>query len=168
MFDTSGRFYFVDTGSGAIYYANPDGSAIDRAASGLEFPNGMGLSPDGGRLYASETYSGRLWRWRVAGPGVLTERTLLLSTEGLHGWDGLAVDGEENICAANLQLGGITVVGRDGRVRVEFAVPEPDPFVTNICFGGRDQRQAFITSSGRGKLYQADWPFPGLRLHFAR
>ncbi len=58
--------------------------------------------------------------------------------------------------------------GRDGQVRVEIAVPEPDPFVTNICFGGRDQRQAFITSSGRGKLYQADWPFPGLRLHFAR
>jgi gluconolactonase len=91
-----------------------------------------------------------------------------LSTEGVHGWDGLAVDAEENICAANLQLGGITVVGRDGQVRVEIAVPEPDPFVTNICFGGRDQRQAFITSSGRGKLYQADWPFPGLRLHFAR
>jgi gluconolactonase len=86
VFDPGGWFYFVDTGSGAICYAHPDGSAIDRAASGLEFPNGMGLSPDGGRLYASETYSGRL------------------------------------------------------------------------C----------ITSSGRGKLYQADWPFPGLRLHFAR
>jgi gluconolactonase len=124
VFDAGGWFYFVDTGSGAIYYAHPDGSAIDRAASGLEFPNGMGLSPDGGRLYASETYSGRLWRWRVAGPGVLAERTLLLSTEGVHGWDGLAVDAEENICAANLQLGGITVVGQDGQVRVEIAVPE--------------------------------------------
>ena len=58
VFDTAGCFYFIDTGSGAIYYADPDGSSIDRVASGLEFPNGMGLSPDGQRLYASETYAG--------------------------------------------------------------------------------------------------------------
>jgi gluconolactonase len=167
VFDTTGCFYFVDTGSGAIYYANPDGSAIDRAASGLQFPNGMGLSPDGRRVYASETYSGLLWRWDVLRPGVLGDRAVLYSTEGTHGWDGLAVDGEENICAANLQSGGITVVGKDGRVRTEVVVPEADPFVTNICFGGPDQRQAFITSSGRGKLYRMHWPFPGLRLNFA-
>jgi gluconolactonase len=53
-------------------------------------------------------------------------------------------------------------------VRTEIVVPENDPFVTNICFGGPDLRQAFITSSGRGKLYQTEWPFPGLRLNFAR
>jgi gluconolactonase len=128
----------------------------------------MGLSPDGRRLYASETYAGRIWRWEVVAPGVLAERTLLYSTGGAHGWDGLAVDGEENICAANLQRGGITVIGRDGQLRTEIVVPENDPFVTNICFGGPDLRQAFITSSGRGKLYQTEWPFPGLRLNFAR
>jgi gluconolactonase len=167
VFDTTGCFYFIDTGSGAIYYANPDGSSIDRVASGLEFPNGMGLSPDGERLYASETYAGRIFRWDVVAPGVLADRFLLFSSEGAHGWDGLAVDGEENICAANLQRGGITVIGRDGQLRTEVTVPEEDPFVTNICFGGPDQSLAFITSSGRGKLYETDWPFPGLRLNFA-
>jgi gluconolactonase len=167
VFDTAGCFYFIDTGSGAIYYANPDGSSIDRVASGLEFPNGMGLSPDGQRLYASETYAGRIFRWDVIAPGVLGDRTLLFSTEGAHGWDGLAIDGDENVCAANLQAGGISVIGRDGQVRTEIVVPEHDPFVTNICFGGPDASQAFITSSGRGKLYQTDWPFPGLRLNFA-
>jgi gluconolactonase len=168
VFDSSGRFYFVDTGAGAIYYADSAGSSIRRAAASLEFPNGMGLSPDGGRLYASETYSGRIWRWDVVEPGVLEGRTLLYSTEGAHGWDGLAVDGDENVCAANLQRSGITVVGRDGRVRTEISVPWHDPFVTNVCFGGPDQRRAFITSSGRGRLYETEWPYPGLRLHFAR
>ncbi len=168
VFDASGWFYFVDTGSGAIYYADPAGSAIQRAASSLEFPNGMGLSPDGNRLYVSETYTGKLWRWDVAGPGTLAARTLLYSTEGAHGWDGLAVDGEENVCAANLQHFGVTVVGRDGRVRQEIRVPRDDPFVTNICFGGADRRRAYLISSGLGLLYEMEWPYPGLRLHFAR
>ena len=30
------------------------------AATGLEFPNGLGLSTEGFRLYASETYTGRI------------------------------------------------------------------------------------------------------------
>jgi gluconolactonase len=45
-------------------------------------------------------------------------------------------------------------------------VPEPDPFVTNICFAGADSRTAYITSSGRGKLYATEWPYPGLDLAF--
>jgi gluconolactonase len=168
VFDTSGRFYFVDTGAGGIYYADPDGSAIHRAASSLEIPNGLGLSPDGDRLYASETYTGRIFRWDVAEPGVLANRTQLYSTEGAHDWDGLAVDGDENVCAANLQLSGITVIGPDGQVLTEITVPEHDPFVTNICFGGPGQRLAYITSAGRGRLYETEWPYPGLRLNFAR
>ena len=47
-------------------------------------------------------------------------------------------------------------------------MPEPDPFVTNVCFGGDDHRTAFVTSSGRGLLYRMDWPYAGHRLHFER
>jgi gluconolactonase len=78
------------------------------------------------------------------------------------------VDGVGNICIANLEHSGISVIGPDGTLREEVTVPLPDPFVTNICFGGPDVRTAFITSSGRGRLYSVDWPYPGLRLHFAR
>lgn len=167
VFDANGRFYVVDTGVGAIHYATPDGSGIGRVASSLEMPNGMGLSPDGRRLYASETYTGRVFAWDVASDGTLHRRSLLYTAEG-HGWDGLAVDGAGNICIANLEHSGISIVGPDGTLREELTVPLHDPFVTNVCFGGPDLRTAFITSSGRGRLYAVDWPYPGLRLHFAR
>jgi gluconolactonase len=38
--------------------------------------------------------------------------------------------------------------------------------VTNICFGGADMRDAWITASGTGKLYKCRWPRPGLKLNF--
>ena len=39
-------------------------------------------------------------------------------------------------------------------------VPEYDPFVTNVCFGGDGYRTAYVTSSGRGLLYNMDAAAP--------
>jgi gluconolactonase len=167
VFDTNGGFYFNDTVAGTVYYARPDGSSIHVAASGLEIPNGLGLSPDQSRIYASETYSGRIVFWDVLDVGTLSDSFVeLYSTEGRHHWDGLAIDSEGNVCAANLQESGITVVSPDGRVTGQVTVPEHDPFVTNICFGGPDLRTAYITSSGLGRLYATEWHCPGLRLNY--
>jgi len=167
VFDRHGWFYVVDTGRGAIHYAHPDGSSIRTVDDSLEFPNGMGLSPDGRRLYASETYSGRVFAWDVADTGDLRHRVLLHTAEG-HRWDGLAVDGAGNVCISNQERSGISILAPDGVLREEVTVPLHDPYVTNICFGGPAMRTAFITSSGRGLLYAAAWPYPGLRLHFSR
>jgi gluconolactonase len=42
----------------------------------------------------------------------------------------------------------------------------PDVYPTNICFGGPDMRDAYITCSTTGKLFHTRWPRPGLRLPF--
>ena len=42
----------------------------------------------------------------------------------------------------------------------------PDVYPTNICFGGKDMKTAYITLSGTGQLAAMDWPEPGLRLNF--
>jgi gluconolactonase len=41
-----------------------------------------------------------------------------------------------------------------------------ESYCTNIAFGGPDNRTAFITLSGYGVLFAAQWPRPGLPLHF--
>lgn len=168
VFDAIGWCYIVDTTNGVLFYADPVGGHIRIAETGLEFPNGMGLSPDGTLLYVSETYSGRILRWDVTAPGALANKTELYSTGGAHHWDGLAVDGAGNVCASNLQQSGITVISPAGEVLDRFVTPQPDTYVTNICFGGPEGRTAYICSSGRGILYAVEWPWPGLRLHFAR
>ena len=42
----------------------------------------------------------------------------------------------------------------------------PDPYTTNICFGGPDMRTAYVTLSTTGRLVSFEWPRPGLKLNF--
>ena len=48
----------------------------------------------------------------------------------------MAVDGDGNICVATLVTGAVSVVSPTGELLDQYAVPEYDPFVTNVCFGG--------------------------------
>ena len=48
---------------------------------------------------------------------------------------------------------------------VEFVATD-DIFTTNICFGGADMRDAWITLSGTGRLARTRWNRPGLKLQY--
>ncbi|WP_431927676.1 SMP-30/gluconolactonase/LRE family protein [Amycolatopsis tucumanensis] len=199
VFDAHGGFYFTDLGKqrerdsdrGGLYYARADGSLVEEIAYGFTGLNGVGLSPDGSRVYAAETVTGRVWFWNVDGPGRISRArggvrgpaggvrglaggvlgpagaTLLHGFGGYQLLDSLAVDSAGNICVATIMTGGISVLSASGELLDVMRPPEPDPFVTNICFGGPDLRTAYITASGTGKLWAADWPRPGLRLNHA-
>ena len=39
-------------------------------------------------------------------------------------------------------------------------------FTTNMCFGGQDMQDLWITASSTGKIYKTRWPRPGLKLAF--
>ncbi|HUF32274.1 MAG TPA: SMP-30/gluconolactonase/LRE family protein [Acidimicrobiales bacterium] len=180
VFDTSGGFWFTDHGirdertsdRTGIFYAAADGSSIREVIFPLDAPNGVGLSPDGDRLYAAETYMGRVWAWTLAGPGEVAEvdsmpgsppgATLLAGLPGMQLLDSLGVDADGNVCVATLVNGGITVISPDG-ASVEH-VAMPDLLVTNICWGGDGGRTAFITASGTGKLLATEWPCAGAPL----
>lgn len=168
VFDAAGGCYIVDTSRGLIHHADPERGSIQIAAGGLTVPNGGGLSPDGTTLYVSETYSGRLIAFDVVGAGQLTNQREHYSSNGTQGFDGLAVDGAGNICVANLGDSGISVISPEGALLGAFKTPKHDPYVTNICFGGANGNTAYICSAGRGILYSVEWPWPGLRLNFAR
>ena len=184
VFDDQGGFYFTDLGKtrdremdrGGLYYATIDGSSITEVAYPLMTPNGVGLSPDGDRVYIAETQTGRVWYWGIERPGVLTSASsaprgpqgasVLYGFDGFQLLDSLAVDGDGNVCVATLGTGAISTISPDGKLLDQVPTPEYDFFVTNICFGGPDLRTAYITSSGRGRLYAAEWARPGLRLNY--
>jgi gluconolactonase len=178
VFDGAGGFWFTDNGKrhartmdrGSILYAKADGSAITEWFFPFEHPNGIGLSPDGGTLYFTETVSGRVFRAELAAPGQparvfgsFDASALLYGAPGMQLFDSLAVDAEGNVCVATLINGGISVISPAGELLEH--VPLPDPFVTNICFGGEGLRTAYVTLSGTGKLVSMPWARPGLGLH---
>jgi gluconolactonase len=180
VFDAHGGFYFTDHGKswdrlmdrGALYYAANDGSAIREVAFPLLTPNGVGLSPDGKTVYASETETGRVWSWPVLSPGELGKIPWPSPNGGVfHGgptgyqrFDSMAVEESGNVCVATLVHGGISVFAPEGGL-IEFW-EAPEPYCTNIAFGGPDRKKAYITLSGYGQLLEVDWPRPGLALAY--
>jgi gluconolactonase len=181
VFDGQGGFYFTDHGKsydrlmdrGAVFYAKEDGSFIKEVVFPMITPNGVGLSPDGKVLYATETETGRLWGWSVTAPGELAKEKwpspaggkFLGGPVGYQRFDSLAVEAGGNVCVASLVAGGISVFAPDGSGLVEFH-EAPEPYSTNICFGGADMKTAYITLSGYGTLMAVDWPRPGLKLAY--
>ncbi len=180
VFDAAGGMWFTDHGRnagriahlGAVFYAQPDGSSIREVLFPLDSPNGVGLSPDGTRLYVAETHTGRMRAWNVTAPGELDTESLLPGVGGevLHGFDGsqlldsLAVDAEGNVVVGTLVTGALSVIAPDGTLLEQIVLG--DPIVTNVCFGGPGLRTAFATCSATGRLVAFDYPRGGLPLCF--
>jgi gluconolactonase len=178
VFEKSGAFWFTDLGKrrsrvkemGGLYYAKPDGSLLKEvmygSAGGL---NGVGLSPDEKVVYAAETDTARLWAFDVTGPGEVAPRAPGFMARIVTGmrehcyFDSLAVQANGDVCVATIINGGITTITPAGEIS---HTPMPDLLTTNICFGGADMRDAYVTLSGTGKLAKVRWPERGLKLNF--
>lgn len=178
VFDSDGGFWFTDHGSRkkftsdftGIFYAKADGSHIQMVVFPVESPNGIGLSPDGKRVYWAETHTGRVFFRNVTAPGAVEEGSpidptlCLCGLPGLQLLDSLAVDGDGNVCVATILNGGITVISPSGEILGHIATG--DMVTTNICFGGPDLQTAYITCSSTGRLLSMRWPVKGLRLNY--
>ena len=178
VFDKNGGFYFTDHGKdiersrrlGGLYYAKPDGSEIIEVDHGYYSPNGVGLSPDESKVYVADSYLGSLLKFDMIAPGKMQpdglsiyNSTVISSLPKNRYCDSLAVTAGGKVCVATLGIGGITMISDDD---VSEFFPFPDALVTNICFGGEDMRDAYLTFSLTGTLVKCRWPEPGLKLNF--
>ncbi|HEY6428689.1 MAG TPA: SMP-30/gluconolactonase/LRE family protein [Acidimicrobiales bacterium] len=177
VFDQAGGLWFTDHGKGrhasvdrgGLYYIPADGSAVREIAFPLLGPNGVGLSPDGSRVYVAETHTGRLWAWDLVGPGEVRASPGSLAVR--HGgaclaatpfsFDSLAVEEDGRIAIGGI-ADGIVVITPDGEEAEIY--PIPGDITTNIAFGGSDGRRAVITLSRSGGVVEASWPRPGLAI----
>jgi len=180
VFDQQGGFWFTDHGKtlgrtrdiSGIFYAAADGSHIEEIVFPMLTPNGIGLSADEKTLYVAETQTRCLWGFEIEKAGAIKPRPkpsknggwLVAGLEDDYMLDSLAVDSAGNICVAAVRKGGIVEISADGKTRNHY--PLPDFFTTNICFGGKDLKTAYVTLSSTGQLVSFEWPRPGLPLNF--
>lgn len=179
VFDGHGGFWFTDHGKVdysarchdivGIFYAKADGSHVEEVIFPSYNPNGIGLSPDGTRLYAAETYTCRLTAFNVIAPGKVDDAAgpggpgiPIYRPAGYKFFDSLGIEECGNICVATIGECGISVISPEGEL-IEFVATD-DIFTTNICWGGPDMRTAYVTLSGSGRLAAIDWARPGLKL----
>lgn len=179
VFDEHGGFWFTDHARrqgrihhyGAIYYAQPDGSSIREVVFPVDQPNGIGLSPDGTRLYVAETNAGRVYAFTVTGPGELEQNAagpagpMICGLPGMQLLDSLGIDSDGNVVVATLLTGCLTVISPNGDILDQAMIG--DPMTTNVCWGGDDLKTAYVTCSATGRLVSIPWPRPGLPLHYS-
>lgn len=122
---------------GEIWRITEPGVA-EQVIDGVEWPNGIGLSPDGGTLYACDYASGEV----IAYAG--QRRVFAKSPSGDA--DGLAVDVDGGVWVATGSGRGIARFSPEGDLEDQLEVPSD--FVSSLCFGGSDGRELFITTVG--------------------
>src|SRR5262249_51554662 len=106
---------------------------------GITFTNGLGISPDGRRLYHNESFVGTFACELMPDRGLGAPAKLLAKKD----CDGLAVDREGNVWITGFRSSEILVVRPDGGIHRRVATPAEA--VTNVRFGGADGRDIYIT-----------------------
>ena len=127
----------------------------------LPNPNGIALSPDGRRLYVSNSGPDMYVNvYDVSADGSVGEGRRLISYPGPQPGDvpdGMKVDSLGNIWTSG--PGGIRIISPQGTVLGQITTP--DVAQANLAWGGADGRTAYITASGN--VYRVRLAVPGLR-----
>jgi sugar lactone lactonase YvrE len=149
--DGRGGLYFGTLSKGADYSQEPQltqlyridaARQVTKLADGLRFSNGIGLSPDGRRLYHVESLLG-VFVYDVLADGTLANKALFSARED---GDGLAVDAEGGVWIAHFASGEIARYRSDGSLDRRVAMPHKA--VSSIAFGGPDWSDLYVTTAG--------------------
>ncbi|HVU57569.1 MAG TPA: SMP-30/gluconolactonase/LRE family protein [Puia sp.] len=150
--DGKGGIYFTDP-----YYQRPywtrtksdlDGMKVYYLAKGktqpvvvaadLVKPNGIVGTPDGKFLYVADIQDRKTYKYRIDKDGSLKDRQLFVAM----GADGITLDQRGDLY---LTGDGITVFNPAGEKIAH--IPVPAKWTANLCFGGKDKKDLFITAS---------------------
>jgi gluconolactonase len=132
---------------GHLHRIELDGAA-HAVSDGVMLTNGLGFSPDGTRLYHSDSRAGIVRVYDVDADGTVGPwRTFATLGAGAVP-DGLKVASDGSVWVADADGGRVAVFEPDGAHRQDLAVPLP--MVTSLCFGGADLRDLYIVTGSRG------------------
>ena len=126
---------------------DPDGS-VHLAESGLKFPNGSVITPDGKTLVVGETRGNRLTAWDIAEDGILTNRRVWADL-GKNFPDGICLDEDGAIWVADPRLKETIRVREGGEITHRISTVD---FGSYACMlGGDDRKTLYIcTAPGSG------------------
>ena len=147
--------------------ATGETTILDR---GLQFANGIAFDR-AGNLYASETNTGEVYRYRSEGGRIVPQRERFGNVlwpewqgEGaVRGPDGMAFSADGRLWVAVFGQGDVTVLRPDGSW--EQRIPLEGKAPTNVAFGLGDDPHIYVTEDELGQLTVHEVDAVGLELH---
>jgi gluconolactonase len=122
----------------AVFYLAPDHKTLARVIEDLVQPNGIVGTPDGKTLFVADIGGNKTWSYSINKDHSLSNKKLFCEL----GSDGMTIDTEGNLY---LTGNGVTIFDKNGKQTGHIDVPES--WTANVCFGGRDMKDLFITAS---------------------
>lgn len=177
--DLQGRLWVSNSTAGdlegALRQPVPDGCVVlyenNRAviaADGLYFANGVAVDESGSYLYVAETTRRAVSRFAINRDGSLGPQEIYgpepLGDLGFP--DGIALDEAGNLWVTFPAWGAVGVIAPDRRLYIVLEDRRMEILrrPTNICFGGKDRRTAFIGSLDGRVIPCFQVPSPGQAL----
>lgn len=157
--DSSGGVYFTTPiGSsilkptGRVFYRAPDG-VITLVADKLAFPNGIAVAADGESILVSEFAAKRILSIPAIGvKGPFAVSHVFAQTHGGVGADGMIVDSEGRLLAANLGAREVLVYDRAAVLIGAIRLPEAaGDYVTNAAFASG---YLYLTEARKGEVWR--------------
>lgn len=163
----NGGFYFTDPGGsdenrliGTVHYVDDQGTT-STVATGLAFPNGIALRPDGKELLVAESKKNRILAYPVEAPGKLgPQRVLIDLPTNASGKaednqpDGICLDAAGNLYVAHYGMRQVQVVSPEGKLLRSY--PGGNRTTSNVAFAGPNHDQLFVTGGDPGALFRLD------------
>jgi gluconolactonase len=170
IFAANGDCYFTDQGqtgmhdpSGRVFRLAPSGR-LDCLMDNIPSPNGIVMNNAENRLFVAVTRQNAVWRAPLMTDGSVAKVGTYIQLSGGHaGPDGMAIDREDGLYVCHLGLGIWRFDGNGMPTHLIDACV--GHHMTNIAFGGPDNRFVYITEADTGSILRAEVPVPGKTMY---
>lgn len=146
----NGNIYFSDPTGHKVWLLDPQ-KRLRVVHEGLEFPNGVALSPDQSLLTVADSRARWVWSFQIRPDGTLTNglpyyRLETPDASSNSNADGMKVDSEGYLYIATGI--GIQVCDQPGRVTAILDKPQPGA-LSNVVFGGPQLDTLYVTAGDK-------------------
>ena len=166
VFAENGDLYFTDQGYSGLHdpfgrvFRLRENGMLDLVLSGIPSPNGLVVGRDEKTLFVNVTRDNAVWRVPMQPDGSVSKVGAFLRLSGGVGPDGLAMDTDGNLAVAHLGLGAVWLFSAAGEPLLRIDSPA-GKLITNVAYGGEDDRTLFMTESETGSILSCRMPVAG-------
>jgi gluconolactonase len=167
VIDNSRNIYFTDPKSydpkipdGRIFRIDIKENKVKLVAEEICFPNGINISPEGKRIYVSESAKNRIISYDIDNYGMLINKNTFIDLPGGDP-DGIDIDENGNLYVAHFGGKSLYIISPEGKIIQKIETPGKKP--SNTEFGGSELKTLYLTEDETNALYSIKTKIPGFK-----